>query len=468
MKLKTLTISQIQADRKNKKYTSAELTQAYFNKIDKYNSRLNVYLTLFKKEALKKARESDARYARQKSRGLLDGIPIAAKDIICTQGAPTTAGSKILENFIPPYNATVIEKLNNVGAIIIGKTNMDAFAHGSSTENSDFGAVKNPWDKTRVPGGSSGGSAAAVAAGLAPLALGSDTGGSIRQPASLCGITGFKPTYGAVSRYGLIAMASSLDVIGPMANSVCDARILFDAIAGKDEKDATSFNLEKPKSKKSFIIGVPKEFMTDLVEADVKKTIEKAIKILEKNGGKIKEISLPYAQYALAVYYIIQPTEVASNLARYDGVQFGETRDKFGQEARRRIMLGTFVSSAGWADKYYLQAQKVRALIKKDFDRVFKEVDVLIGPVAPAPAFQSGEKTGDPLKMYLSDILTVPANPAGLPAISIPAGLVGRDGKQLPVGLQIIGPHKGDYAVLNLAERFQQITDFHLLKPTLK
>jgi len=471
MNLQNLTISQIQKDRKANKYSSASLTQAYFTAIEKYNSKLNAYLALCKEQAIVKARASDKRLAPGKLRSQLDGIPIAIKDVICTKGVKTTASSNILKNFIPPYSATVIEKLDQAGAVILGKTNLDAFAHGSSTENSDFGVTKNPWDMGRVPGGSSGGSAVVISAGLATIALGSDTGGSIRHPASLCGITGFKPTYGAVSRYGLIAMASSFDQIGPMASTAQDARILFDTISGKDDKDATSFDLDKPirqsDKKKNFTIGIPKEFITDDVDPDVKKAIENAITILEKNGAKIKEISLPHARYALAVYYIIQTTEVASNLARFSGVHFGEARDQFGQEAKRRIMLGTFVSSAGYADKYYQKAQEVRVLVKEDFDRAFKKVDLIVGPVAPSPAFKIGEKTGDPLKMYLSDILTVPVNPAGLPAISIPCGTVERNKKDLPVGLQIIGPQKADYDVLDLAEYFQQITDFHLLKPNL-
>ena len=472
MNLQNLTISQIQKDRKAKKYSSVSLTRAYFEAIKKHNPKLNAYLTLCKEPALRQARASDERLSRGKTKSQLDGIPIAIKDAICTQGVKTTASSNILKNFTPPYSATVIEKLNQAGAVILGKTNLDAFAHGSSTENSDFGVTKNPWDMGRVPGGSSGGSAVAISAGLATIALGSDTGGSIRQPASLCGITGFKPTYGAVSRYGLIAMASSFDQIGPMTATACDARILFEIISGKDDRDATSFDLEKPTrqslgKKKNFTIGVPKEFTTDDVDVDVKKAVESAIKILEKNGATIKAISLPHAKYALAVYYIIQPTEVASNLARFAGVHFGEARDQFGQEARRRIMLGTFVSSAGYADKYYQKAQEVRALVKEDFDQAFQKVDLIVGPVAPSPAFKIGEKASDPLKMYLSDILTVPVNPAGLPAISIPCGVVKRDEKDLPVGLQIIGPQKADYDVLDLAEYFQDMTDFHLLKPNL-
>ncbi len=468
MELQNLTISQIQKDRKDGKYTSVDLVRAYFIRIKKYNPRLNVYLAMCEEQAIRQARESDQRFILGKLKSQLDGIPVAIKDAICTQEIKTTASSNVLKNFIPPYNATVVEKLTQAGAIILGKTNLDAFAHGSSTENSDFGVTRNPWDMGRVPGGSSGGSAVAVSAGLATIALGSDTGGSIRQPASFCGITGFKPTYGAVSRYGLIAMASSFDQIGPMTATASDARIVLDAIAGKDPKDATSFDLEEPKNiKKNFTLGVPKEFMTDDVDTDVQDTIFQAIKILEKNGAKVKEVSLPHAKYALAVYYIIQPTEVASNLARFCGVHFGEAREQFGQEARRRIMLGSFVSSAGYADKYYQKAEEVRVLVKADFDQAFEKVDLIVGPVAPSPAFQIGEKASDPLKMYLSDILTVPVNPAGLPAISIPCGTVSREKKNLPVGLQIIGPQKGDYEVLFVAEHFQEITDFHQQKPII-
>jgi aspartyl-tRNA(Asn)/glutamyl-tRNA(Gln) amidotransferase subunit A len=467
--LDNLTIDKIQQGFRAKRFSSVELTKQYLARIKELNSRLNIYLTITRRHALEQARESDQRRNQDQSRGVLDGVPIAIKDIICTKDILTTAGSKILKDYIPPYNATVIERLEKAGTVMLGKVNMDAFAHGSSTENSDFGVTKNPWDLTRVPGGSSGGSAAAVSAGLAPVSLGSDTGGSIRQPASLCGIIGFKPTYGAVSRYGLIAMASSFDVIGPMTSSVEDSLEIMKVIAGRDRHDSTSLDveLEETKSLRRLRIGIAKEYFTKDVDEDVAEMVKRAVEVFEKQGAEIKSVSLPHTEYALAVYYIIQPTEVASNLARYDGIYFGEKRDRFGAEARRRIMLGTFTSSAGYADKYYLQAQKVRTLIKQDFDKVFEKVDVLMNPVTPTPAFKIGEKTQDPLKMYLSDVLTVPANLAGLPAISVPCGLAKREGKDLPVGLQIIGDQKQDGLVLSVAKQYQKLADWQNMKPKI-
>jgi aspartyl-tRNA(Asn)/glutamyl-tRNA(Gln) amidotransferase subunit A len=467
--LDNLTIDKIQQGFRAKRFSSVELTKQYLARIKELNSRLNIYLTITRRHALEQARESDQRRNQDQSRGVLDGVPIAIKDIICTKDILTTAGSKILKDYIPPYNATVIERLEKAGTVMLGKVNMDAFAHGSSTENSDFGVTKNPWDLTRVPGGSSGGSAAAVSAGLAPVSLGSDTGGSIRQPASLCGIIGFKPTYGAVSRYGLIAMASSFDVIGPMTSSVEDSLEIMKVIAGRDRHDSTSLDveLEETKSLRRLRVGIAKEYFTKDVDEDVAEMVKRAVEVFEKQGAEIKSVSLPHTEYALAVYYIIQPTEVASNLARYDGIYFGEKRDRFGAEARRRIMLGTFTSSAGYADKYYLQAQKVRTLIKQDFDKVFEKVDVLMNPVTPTPAFKIGEKTQDPLKMYLSDVLTVPANLAGLPAISVPCGLAKREGKDLPVGLQIIGDQKQDGLVLSVAKQYQKLADWQNMKPKI-
>ncbi|MFA6492937.1 MAG: Asp-tRNA(Asn)/Glu-tRNA(Gln) amidotransferase subunit GatA [Patescibacteria group bacterium] len=460
------------------KLKSVEVVQSYLEKISSTNQELNAFIKVLGDDALKMAEESQKRFESKSQKGLLDGIPIAIKDNIAIEGIETTAASKILEGFIPPYEATVIKKLKAAGAVILGKTNMDEFAMGSSTENSVFGPTKNPSDKDRVPGGSSGGSAAAVAADMAPLALGSDTGGSIRQPASFTGIVGFKPTYGTVSRYGLFAMASSLDQIGPMAKTVEDAEILYDVIRGHDVKDSTSLKEEIKKEKinlKDLKIGIPKEYFAEGLDPEVKKVIERAIEKFKEIGAQIKEVSLPNSKYALSCYYIIMPVEVASNLARYDGIKYGfsaqkqsskltaqnlldiylETRSNgFGKEVKRRVMLGTYTSSSGYIDQYYNKAQKVRALIKKDFDKVFEEVDFILGPVSPETAFKIGQKS-DPLTMYLSDIYTIAVNLAGLPAISIPCGKV----NSLPVGLQIIGPQLSDFRVLGLAKIYEGVRD---------
>lgn len=449
--------------------TSVELTKQYLERIKKLNPKINAFITVLEDEAMKMAEESDRRREDGNILSAIDGMPIAIKDNMAMEGTKTTAASKILENFISPYDATVVSKLKKAGAVILGKTNMDEFAMGSSTETSFFGPTKNPHDLERVPGGSSGGSAAAVAADLCVAALGSDTGGSIRQPASFCGLVGLKPTYGAVSRYGLLAMASSLDQIGPITKTAEDAEILYDIIQGYDEKDSTSVNNEKREKKieiRDLKIGIPKEYFAEGIDPKVKKIIEDSIKGFKKQGAEIQEISLPNSKYALSCYYIIMPVEVSSNLARFDGIKYGYSASKiqnlievylktrsegFGEEAKRRIMLGTFTSSAGYVDKFYHQAQKVRALIKKDFDEAFKEVDFILGPVAPEVAFRLGEKTKDPLKMYLSDVYTISVNLAGLPALSVPAGRVG----DLPVGLQIIGPQFSDTQLLGLAKIFQ-------------
>jgi len=478
MAYEKLTISQTQNDFQAGKLKPTALVKFYLAEIQKINPDLNIYLEVLKEESLRQAEESEKRYQAGKPKGPLDGMPIALKDNISTKNVLTTASSKILENYRPPYDATVVEKLREAGAIILGKTNLDEFAMGSSTETSFFGPTKNPYDLTRVPGGSSGGSAAAIASNLALVALGSDTGGSIRQPASFCGIVGFKPTYGAVSRYGLLAMASSLDQIGPMTKTVRDAEILFGVISGADPKDSTSININqnaKCKSQNDISkckIGVPKEYFGQGLEPAVRKIIKKAIDQLKSLGAKIQEISLPNSKYALSCYYIIMPVEVSSNLARYDGLKYGysatqnsklktqnllevylKTRsDGFGVEAKRRIMLGTYASSAGYIDKYYNQAQKVRTLIKKDFDKAFSEVDFILGPVSPEKAFKIGQKS-DPLTMYLSDIYTIAVNLAGLPAISVPAGMV----DDLPVGLQIIGPQFSDWQIFKLAKVFERI-----------
>ena len=475
MKLENLTIKLAREGFIKKKFSCLELTRAYLNKIKKENKKYNNFLNLTEKLALDQAKKVDEKIARRQKIGPLEGIPIAIKDNILVEDYKTTAGSKILENYIAPYDAFVIEKLKKAGAVIIGKTNLDEFAMGSSTENSAFGVVKNPHDITRVPGGSSGGSAVAVAANHCLVALGSDTGSSVRQPASFCGVVGFKPSYGMVSRYGLIAMASSLDQIGTIAKTVEDAQLVFDVIKGKDKLDSTTIDLkskiqnpnnkQNPKSKfQNLRIGIPKEYFGKGIDKGVKEKVEQAIEKFEKKGAKIKKVSLPSSEYGLAVYYILMPAEVSANLARYDSIKYGlslkgkdlldqylKTRAQgFGDEVRRRLILGTYVLSAGYWEAYYGKAQKVRAIIKKEFEKAFKEVDILLTPTAPTTAFKIGEKQ-DPLSMYLSDIYTVQANLAGLPAISVPCGEI----KGLPVGLQIIGPQFKDDLVLKIAKLYE-------------
>jgi aspartyl-tRNA(Asn)/glutamyl-tRNA(Gln) amidotransferase subunit A len=487
-----LTISKASRLLSEKEISSEELTKAILARIKNLNKKLNAYITIFEKEAIEQAKESDKRYAiSHKRRSPIDGIPLAIKDVICIKDTLTTCGSRILSNFISPFDATVIKKLKNAGAIIIGKTNMDEFAMGSSTENSAFGPTKNPWDTSRVPGGSSGGSAAAVAASMCLGALGSDTGGSIRQPASFCGVVGLKPTYGAVSRYGLIAMASSLDQIGPITKTVLDAEILYNVIAGHDELDSTSVKEtvldQKFKNNlglsQKLKVGVPREYFIKGMDKEVEETIKKAIKKLEDLGAKIVEVSLPHTPFALAVYYLIMPSEVSSNLARFDGIKYGyseirnpkseirnlldvyfQTRAQgFGDEPKRRIMLGTFALSSGYYEAYYLKAKKVQAKIKEDFDEVFQKVDCLVTPTSPTVAFKIGEKTEDPLTMYLSDIFTISVNLAGLPAISIPCGFA----YNLPVGLQIIGPQFSEKKILQVANLYEKNTDWLTRKPKI-
>lgn len=430
---------------------------------------IHAFLTLTDAEALRAAEAVDAKLARGEEIGLLEGIPIALKDNILLAGEKATAGSKILEPYTAAYDATVVRKLKEAGAVIVGKTNLDEFAMGSSSENSAFGPTRNPRNLERVPGGSSAGSAAAVAAGFVPVALGSDTGGSIRQPASFCGVVGFKPTYGMVSRYGVVAMASSLDQIGPFGATVRDAEILFDAIGGTDEHDATTLTeVHDPHLERDHVrVGIPKEYFAEGLDAGVRASIENAINELRRSGAEIVDISLPSSAYALACYYVIMPAEVSANLARFDGVRYGlhESRNVlheeylasrtngFGREVRRRIMLGTYVLSSGYYDAYYAQAQKVRALLRKEFDEAFKNVDVILTPTAPTVAFPFGEKAEDPLTMYLSDIYTVPVNLAGLPALSVPCGNV--DG--LPVGLQMIGRPFEDKFLLALGKKYEAL-----------
>lgn len=479
-----MTIREASEKLKNKEITSVQLTENYLERIKKINPKLNAYIEVFESVAMKEARESDDRRSKNQELSIIDGIPVAIKDNMCIEGQTISAGSKILENFKSPYDATVISKLKDAGAVILGRANMDEFAMGSSTESSFYGPTKNPWDVERVPGGSSGGSAAAVSADLCVAALGSDTGGSIRQPASHCGIVGFKPSYGVVSRYGLMAMASSLDQIGPMTKTAEDAETLLRVIAGSDELDSTSTKSEILNSKQiqdskfqiqKIKIGVPKEYFAEGLDPEVKKIIENSIETLKKQGAEIVEISLPNQKYALSTYYITVFVEVASNMARYDGVKYGYSEgangkaqvaslienyiksrtEGFGDEVKRRIMLGTYASSAGYVDQYYNKAQKTRALVKRDFEKAFSEVDFIVGPVFPTPAFKLGEKMTDPLAMYLSDIYTIAVNLAGLPGISIPAGL----SNGLPVGLQIIGPQFSDEKLLALAKEYQKEQD---------
>lgn len=471
MELENLTIEKTHEKLTKKEFSVKELVMFFLNKIKKEKD-LNDFLILTDKLALEQAEKIDDKISRREKVEKLEGIPMALKDNILLRGHKTTAGSKILENYTASYDATVVKKLKQAGAIIIGKTNLDEFAMGSSTENSAFGTVKNPIDKERVPGGSSGGSAAAVAAGHSVIALGSDTGGSIRQPAAFCGVIGFKPSYGMVSRYGLIAMASSLDQIGPFAKCVRDIKTVFDTIKGHDDFDSTTIVSDSEDNRFDFEnlkIGVPKEYFGEGIDKDVKKGVEGAIDKFTSLGFEIKKISLPYTDYALAVYYIIAPAEISANLSRYDGIKYGyaakkrnlskhylETRAKgFGDEVRRRIMLGTYVLSAGYRDAYYNKAQKVRAMIVNDFKNVFSsrdKIDFILTPTTPTPAFKIGEKK-DPLAMYLSDAYTVPASLAGLPAISMPCG----ETNKLPIGLQIIGPQFKDNLILKIAQAFEAL-----------
>ena len=466
-----------------KKISSRELTQSFLTRIEQLNPELNAFITVDAEKSLAQADAADKLLAAGKG-GALTGIPVAQKDIFCAQGWRTTCGSKMLGNFIAPYDATVIEHFNAAGAVNLGKTNMDEFAMGSSNETSYFGKVKNPWDKLAVPGGSSGGSAAAVAARLCPAATGTDTGGSIRQPAALTGITGIKPTYGVVSRYGMIAFASSLDQGGPMAKSAEDCALLLNTMAGFDVRDSTS--LERPvedytrdlaQPLNGLKIGLPKEYFAEGLAADVAQTIDAAIAEYKKLGAQVVEISLPNTQLSIPVYYVLAPAEASSNLARYDGVRYGyrapdykdltdmykKTRAQgFGAEVKRRILIGTYVLSAGYYDAYYLKAQKLRRLIAQDFTDAFKQCDVIMGPTTPTTAFNLGEKSDDPVSMYLSDIYTIAVNLAGLPGMSIPVGF-GANGR--PVGMQIIGNYFSEAKMLNVAHQYQHATDWHLRMP---
>ena len=478
----TKTLSELSTSLHKGDISSVELTQHYLDRIRTHNNQLNAYITVCEDKALEQARAADQKI-QQKTAGKLTGIPIAHKDIFCTKGIRTSCASKMLDNFISPYNATVVEKVNTAGMVTLGKTNMDEFAMGSSNETSFYGPVKNPWDNARVPGGSSGGSAAAVAANLAPIATGTDTGGSIRQPASLCNLTGLKPTYGRISRYGMIAFASSLDQAGPLARSAEDAALLLNEMAGFDILDSTSVEREVPDytatlqdSIEGLKIGLPKEYFSEGLDPQVAAVIEAAIKIYESLGATIKDITLPNTGLAVPTYYVVAPAECSSNLSRMDGVRFGHRCDNpkdlldlyqrsrgegFGEEVKRRIMTGTYALSSGYYDAYYLKAQQCRRLISNDFQQAFSDIDVIMGPTTPTTAFKLGDKTDDPISMYLADIYTISTNLAGLPALSIPAGFV----KGLPVGLQIIGNYFEEARLLNVAHSYQQATDWHKKSP---
>ena len=475
-------VAEIAAALNRREVSSEELTRHFLGRIARLDGQLNSFVTVTEEQALRQAREADRRRAAGEG-GPLTGVPMAPKDIFCTLGVRTSCGSRMLDPFVAPYDATVVERVAAAGMVMLGKTNMDEFAMGSSSETSFYGPVRNPWDPGRVPGGSSGGSAAAVAARLAPVATGTDTGGSIRQPAALTGLTGLKPTYGRVSRYGMVAFASSLDQGGPFARSAEDAAWLLSAMAGFDPRDSTSLDrpvddylaaLDAPLE--GLRVGLPKEYFGEGLDPRVGAVVEAAVRELEGLGARVREVSLPNSSLAVPVYYVVAPAECSSNLSRFDGVRYGHRcaepkgledlykrsrSEGFGAEVKRRIMIGTYALSAGYYDAYYLKAQQVRRLIADDFRRAFAEVDVLVGPTSPSTAFRLGEKTSDPVQMYLSDIYTIAVNLAGLPAVALPAGLV--DG--LPVGLQVIGDYFSEARLLNVGHRYQQLTDWHQRVP---
>jgi len=477
-----LTIKQMSEKLQAGEITSVQLTQHYLDRISKYDSELNAYVTVTPELAISMAEEADKRIAAGNAE-LLTGIPIAHKDIFCTDGVKTSCSSKMLDNFIAPYDAHVVTQLKKVGMPILGKTNMDEFAMGSSSESSYYGPTKNPWDHKAVPGGSSGGAAAVIAACLAPMATGTDTGGSIRQPASFCGITGIKPTYGSVSRFGIVAYASSFDQAGPMTRSAEDSAWMLTAMAGFDERDSTSlqrdavdYSAELTNSLKGLKVGVPAEYFGEGLDPDVETLVRAAIAEIEKQGAEIVEVHLPNKDLAVPSYYVLAPAEASSNLSRYDGVRFGHRCDNpknlqdlyersrsegFGAEVKRRIMVGAYALSTGFYDAYYLKAQKLRRMVRDDFTNAFEHCDVIMGPVAPTPAFNIGEKTDDPTSMYLADLYTIPVNLAGLPGISVPAGFV----NQRPVGLHIVGPYFSEAKLLNIAHQYQQVTDWHTKTP---
>ncbi|MEJ2598444.1 MAG: Asp-tRNA(Asn)/Glu-tRNA(Gln) amidotransferase subunit GatA [Anaerolineales bacterium] len=470
--------------------SSLELTQAFLQRIETIDPQIHAFITLTPEAALRQAKAADSRlvaWRKDRSQPLpaLLGLPIAIKDVLCLSGVRCTCGSKILENFIPPFDATAVKRLKEAGIVILGKTNTDEFAMGSSTENSAYGATHNPWKLDRVPGGSSGGSAAAVAARMAPIALGTDTGGSVRQPASFCGVTGIKPTYGRVSRYGLVAFGSSLDVVGCLGRNAADVATIFSLMAGYDQRDATSMDIpvspiemERSGDLHGLRIGVPQEYFIAGIQPEVGEAVRQAIETFASLGAEVKDICLPHTEYALPVYYLIAPAEASANLARFDGIRYGPriqaenmwdvfriTRgQKFGPEVKRRIMLGTYALSAGYYDAYYGQAQKVRTLIKGDFDQAFEQVDMIAAPVAPTTAFRIGEHSEDPLAMYLEDVFTLPANLAGVPGLAFPVGF---DAAGLPIGMQLMGPHFQEALLFQAAHAYQKATDWHKRHPNL-
>ncbi len=483
--LTDLTLTEAVNGLRDGEFSSRELTQAYLERIDWLEPKLHAFLTLTPEKAIAQAKAADKRLKNSGDEELppLLGLPIAVKDVLTVKDVRATSGSRILENFVPPYSATAVQRLLDAGVVILGKTNTDEFAMGSSTENSAFGTTHNPWNLKRVPGGSSGGSAAAVSARLIPAALGTDTGGSVRQPASFCGVTGFKPTYGRISRYGLIAYGSSLDSVGALGRSAQDLAGLFSIMAGIDKLDATSMDLPVPEIHlnadvdiKGLRVGVPAEYFIEGIQPEVEEAVRAAINKFEHLGARVSEISLPHTEYAVPVYYIIAPAEASANLARFDGVRYGlrvdseyiidmfkDTRGSgFGSEVKRRIMLGTYALSAGYFDAYYGQAQKVRALIKRDFEEAFEHVDVIAAPVAPTTAFTIGEHSGDPLSMYLEDVFTLTANLAGIPGIAFPVGF---DRERLPIGMQLMGPHFQEETLFRAAHAYQLATDWHNKTP---
>ncbi|SEM41311.1 aspartyl/glutamyl-tRNA(Asn/Gln) amidotransferase subunit A [Syntrophus gentianae] len=485
MELYSLTIHELQEKIRNGEVTSTEIVQSVFGRIDAVEEKVHAYITLMRESALEEAKMADERIRAGQIKALT-GIPIALKDIYCTQGVRTTCGSRILENYVPPYDATVITKLREAGAVFTGKTNMDEFAMGSSTETSYYGVTRNPWDLERIPGGSSGGSAAAVAADECIASLGSDTGGSIRQPAALCGVVGMKPTYGRVSRFGLVAFASSLDQIGPFTKDVEDCAILLNTIVGYDPRESTSVPVEVPDYRdflnrgiEGWTVGIPREYFVEGIDPEVRAAIEQAIKTVEGLGAKCREISLPHTEYSVAVYYIVAPAEASSNLARYDGVKYGfrvaESRDLldmykktrsagFGAEVKRRIMIGTYALSSGYYDAYFKKASQVRGLIKRDFDEALQGCDVILTPTTPTPAFKIGEKTDDPMQMYLSDIFTISTNLAGIPGISLPCGYT-QGG--LPIGVQFLAGHFEEGKLLQVASAYEKHAQIERRRPNL-
>lgn len=486
MNIKNITIKETAALIKDKKISPVELTKAFLERIETVDKDLNTYITVLSDQALKTAESAENEIMKGNYLGPLHGVPIGLKDIFVMKDVAATCGSKMLENFISPYDATVTTRIKKSGAVILGKNNMDEFAMGSSNETSFFGPVRNPWNTGKVPGGSSGGSASATAAGLCTASLGTDTGGSIRQPAALCGVTGLKPTYGRVSRYGMIAFASSLDQAGPLTRSVEDAAIILNIISGRDELDSTSVDVPVPDFTKNLNgdikgmkIGIPKEYFVDGMDNDVERSVLKAIQDIKSLGAEIVEISLPHTKYAISTYYIIAPCEASSNLARYDGVRYGyrtpdadslrdlffrSRSEGFGEEVKRRIMLGTYALSSGYYDAYYLKSQKVRTLIREDFKKAWETVDVIVAPTTPETAFDINEKTDDPIKMYLSDVLTIPCNIAGIPGLSTPCGF---SSDNLPIGLQILGKSFDEDSILRVAHAYEKVNNWNLKTPDL-